>query len=152
MHSRIFQVSMEPIHKGEYISESDYYDHWFTNTWADYVSDDCNREDDIKWLAECAKGYVVNKDAHGDYLIVYNKEDYFADAFETFKEELIKIGCPTLTEFASGIDLYRLNSSYEEKCGFYVDVDGELMTFDAFVRGCAQGEQCYIGGTVDYHF
>lgn len=31
MHSRIFQVSMEPIKETDYICEADYYDHWFTN-------------------------------------------------------------------------------------------------------------------------
>ena len=48
MHSRIFQVSEKPIDKADYIGESDYWDHWFTNSVADYVSEDCYRDEDLK--------------------------------------------------------------------------------------------------------
>ena len=48
MHSRIFQVSMEPIEKDDYILERDYWDHWFTREIADYVNGSTNRNDDIR--------------------------------------------------------------------------------------------------------
>lgn len=152
MHSRIFQVSMEPINKGEYICDSDYYEHWFTREIADYVSDDCNRDSCIKWLDEVAKGYLIGKDDNGEYLIVTNKEEYFALAYENFIKALNKIGRPTLKEFGNGIDLWYLKNADEDKFGFYVDADGELMTFDAFVRRCVINEKYYIGNILDYHF
>ena len=152
MHSRIFQVSMNPINKREYIYEGDYYEHWFTREIADYVSDHCNREEDIKWLTDDARGYLVNKDDDGEYLVVTNKEEYFAPAYEKFMKALNEIGNPTLEEFTNGIDLWYLKDAAEDKFGFYVDADGELMTFDAFIRGCVTNEKYYIGGTVDYPF
>ena len=152
MHSRIFQVSMEPINKEEYICDSDYYEHWFTIEFADYVSDDCDREADIEWLSSCAKGYSIENDDNGEYLIVTNKEEYFTNAYKRFIEELDKIGRPTLEEFVNGISLWSLNNADEDKFSFYVDADGELMTFDAFIRRCVTNEKYYIGGTVDYHF
>lgn len=152
MHSRIFQVSMEPINEGEYIAEDDYYEHWFTREWADYVSDDCDRNSGIEWLNSCAKGYTVDEDGNGKYLIVTSKERYFANAYERFTEALDKIGKPTLEEFANGIDLWYLKNAYEDKCGFYIDADGELMTFDSFIRRCVINEKYYIGGVLDYHF
>ena len=45
-----------------------------------------------------------------------------------------------------------LKNANENKFGFYVDADGELMTFDTFIRKCVTNEKYYIGGTVDYHF
>ena len=159
MHSRIFQVSPSPIDKGEYICDSDYYEHWFTHQIADYVNDDCNREDDIKWLSECSKGYTVDKDANGYYIIVNSKVEYFTNAFREFTEALEKIGTPTIGQFISknGIDLWYLKNAYEDKYSFYVEYcdygyGNELITFDQFVRICDIGCKYYIGGTIDYHF
>ena len=45
-----------------------------------------------------------------------------------------------------------LDQAVEDQFGFYVDADGELMTFDAFIRRCAINEKYYIGGTIDYNF
>ena len=157
MHSRIFQLSTNPIDKEDYIEESNYYDHWFTNQIADYVNDDCDREDDITWLKDSANGYVVYKDNNNNYRLVMNsKEEYFANSYERFIDELAKIGTPTIEEFAKGISLYGVNDAYEEKFGFYVDLYGDeygsdLMTFDDFARTCDVGTIYYIGGTVDYH-
>lgn len=152
MHSRIFQVSMEPIEKENYICEADYWEHWFTREIADYVSDDCDREGDIERLGNIAKGYFVGKDDNGEYIIVTNKEEYFSYAYVKFMEALNKIGKPTPEEFTNRISLWDLNQAMEDKFGFYVDVDGELMTFDSFVRRCVINEKYYIGGTLDYHY
>lgn len=151
MHSRIFQVSMEPINKGEYICDSDYYEHWFTREIADYV-DDSDRESDISWLERNVRGYLVDKDENGEYLIVTNKEKYFEPKYKNFMKALNEIGNPTLEEFTNGIDLWYLKNADEDKFGFYVDADGELMTFDAFVRRCVINEKYYIGNILDYHF
>lgn len=154
MHSRIFQVSMEPIDKDDYIEESDYYDHWFTNSVADYVSDSKYRDEDLKWIEDCydTRGIKFGVDNNGEYLIVEDKRKYFENSFNKFMKALDKIKDCTIDDFATGVDgMWKLKDSYEEKFGFYVDADGELMTFDSFVRHCAVGRKYYIGGTVDYH-
>lgn len=152
MHSRIFQVSLNPISDLDYITESDYWDHWFTNSVADYVNGDCDRNNDIKWLTKCAKGYTIGSDENGEYLIITSKTEYFSLAFKYFKETLDKIKDYTVENFAQGFhEMWSLKNAYEEKFGFYVDADGELLSFDSFVRLCAEGEKYYIGGTIDYH-
>ena len=152
MHSRIFQVSLEPINKADYIEESNYWDHWFLNEVADYVVDSDDRNADIAWLKDCEKGYTVNHDANGDYLVITSRTDYFKNAFKRFAETLEQIKNCTIENFATGMyEIWGLENSYEDKFGFYVDADGELMTFDSFVRHCAEGEKYYIGGTIDYH-
>ena len=66
-HSRIFQVSQKPIEKADYIEDSNYWDHWFTRTLADYVADS-NREEDIEWLSTARlKGIIFNKDEHDHF-------------------------------------------------------------------------------------
>lgn len=152
MHSRIFQVSMEPILKTYYINESNYYDHWFTREIADYISDSTNRAEDIDWLASYGKGIVVSADEDGEFLIVTDREKYFKNAFEDFKEAIDEIKNCTITEFSKGLhNMWKITSAYEDKYGFYVDADGELITLDRFVRTCALNAKYYIGATVDYH-
>lgn len=153
MHSRIFQISEAPINKGEYICDSDYYDHWFTNSIADYVSDDCDRDADIEWLSECTEGLVFGEDKYGKHFIVEDREEYFRKSFEDFKRALNNIGEPTLSWFSRGMDLWYLNNAFEDKYGFYVDINGDLTTFDSFMRRyTTNGAQYYIGATIDYHF
>lgn len=152
MHSRIFQISKQPIKEEDYIDESNYYDHWFTNSIADYVSDNCNRNEDIKWLKDASKGIIFGNDENGGYFIIESKEEYFEDAFKKFKELLGKVADCTIQDFVNGIhEMWLLKTFYEEKFGFYVDLDGELLSFDSFIRYCAIEEKYYIGGTIDYH-
>ena len=153
MHSRIFQVSLNPIEKADYITESNYdYEHWFVNEIADYVSDDCDKDEDIKWLKDCVDGLNFGSDDNGDYFIVESKEAYFEKKFIAFKEALDKINKCTLSDFSKGIfEIYHLNISYEDRYGFYIDADGEVMTFDAFIRCCVENEKYYLGATCDYH-
>ena len=154
MHSRIFQVSLNPINKEDYIEESNYYDHWFTNEIADYVDGDTDRDADIEWLKNAPDGSMTfENDENGEYFIVNSRAAYFQKAFETFKTALDKIKDVTIDDFAEGINgMWALKNAYEDKFGFYVDADGELMTMDSFVRRCAVGEKYYIGGTMDYHW
>lgn len=152
MHSRIYQISTEPIHKDDYIGECDFYDHWFLNSIADYVNDDTDRDEDIKWLKECAKGYVVDSDEHGPYIMITNKEDYFKGAFEKFKGALDKIKDCTIEDFSKGIhEMWTLKDAYEDKFGFYVYTDDPI-TFNDFVRRAELNQKLYIGATIDYHF
>lgn len=120
MHSRIFQVSMEPIEEENYICEAEYCDHWFTREIANYVSDDCDRDGDIKRLANIAKGYSVGEDDNGEYIIITNKEEYFSYAYVKFMEALNKIGKPTLEELRVLSKLEeRDKESFEERSHFF---------------------------------
>lgn len=157
MHSRIFQVSKEPIDKEDYIDESNYiYDHWFTNSVADYVSNSCYRDEDLKWFEDCyeEKGIKFGVDDNGEYLIIESKVKYFEKSFKRFKELLEKINSYDITGFTKGIDeFWELKNEYEEKYGFYIHLDGdELMTLDDFARTHPENVKFYIGGTIDYHF
>lgn len=155
MHSRIFQVSLDPIDKDDYIEESNYWDHWFTSELADYVNGDCDRKDDIEWLKHfySTNGIEFGADDNGEYFIVKNKCAYFADKFETFTEIIKRMNNYTLDGFVYGVsEMWSLNNTYEDKYGFYVDIDEELMTLDSFVRRCVTEEKYYIGGTLDYHW
>lgn len=158
MHSRIFQISKQPIGESDYIEESRYWDHWFTNSHADYVSDETNRAGDIEWLRSCYSNreLAFGIDDGGEYFTIEDKTKYFAPKFEEFQKIIKQLTDSTLDNFATAkleMDVYRLNSAYEDKHGFYVDGDScGLCSLDDFIRWNDKGEKFYIGATIDYHF
>lgn len=156
MHSRIFQVSTRPIDKADYITESDYYDHWFTHSIADYVNEDCYRDEDLKWLEDCydKKGIKFGVDNHGEYLIIESKVKYFDEAYKRFKKLLERISECDITHFIDGInEFWSLKNVYEERFGFYMQTDDDgPITIDSFVRTYPENVKVYIGGTIDYHY
>ncbi len=158
MHSRIFQISTTPIDKEDYIEESDYWDHWFTNSVADYVNGDTNRESDIEWLKDCYDndGLSFGADSGGEYFVVEDKSKYFTKRFEMFQKTLRELSEVTLDDFANGAcsgKVYNLNATYDDEFGFYVDgEDTGMETFDNFIRYCNNGGKFYIGSTIDYHW
>ena len=153
MHSRIFQVDTKPISDYDYIEEDNYFDHWFLNQIADYVSDDYDRDASIEWLAECANGCEIDHDNNGYYLVVCDKEAYFKNKYDMFVGALNKLGIPTIDQFVNGIDMWQFESAYDDKFGFYIDSsDFGLITLDEFIRRSNELDKYYIGGVVDYHF
>ena len=156
MHSRIFQVSTRPIDKADYITESDYWDHWFTHSIADYIDGDCYRDEDLKWLEDCydEKGIKFGVDNNGEYLIIESKVKYFDEAYKRFKKLIKTISECGITHFINGIDeFWDLKNVYEDKFGFYMQTDDDgLMTMDNFIRTYPENVKVYIGGTIDYHY
>jgi hypothetical protein len=157
MHSRIYQISKTPINECDYIEESHFWDHWFTNEIADYVDGNVDRDDDIKWLKECYEnnGLSFGTDDNGEYFIVEDKTKYFAQNFDAFQKFLKELSETTLDGFVNGeceMTMYRLKKSYNNIFGFYVECeDCGCETFDGFIRHATVGVKYYIGATIDYH-
>ena len=157
MHSIIYQIGTKPIHKDDYIEESNYYDHWFLYSVADYVNDDVDRTEGIEWLKDCYEkdGLSFGTDENGEYFIVEDKVKFFEPNFKRFQNALQGLSTVTLDDFITGKCSYQLDdlkSAYDEKFGFYVD--GEefyLQTLNEFVRYAEIGTKYYIGATIDYH-
>jgi len=57
MHSRIIELSKEPVLKQERISEASIPE-WFCNTIADYTDANTDRDHDIKWFLSRVGNYV----------------------------------------------------------------------------------------------
>lgn len=148
MHSRIIQLTKN---KSDYfIKESDYYDHWFTHSIADYVCDGTDTNEDIEWLLSSCNGALRRGK---DKIIVVDKTLYFKNNYKGFVENLKKLQNLTFEDFCNRFDgMYALNDCYEDKFGFYIEDNGELHTLDKFMRHVKNGDEFYIGGTLDYHF
>lgn len=156
MHSRIFQISREPISKDKYISEDDFYDSGFIGEIADYVSDDTNRDDDIEWIKARLEGVV---DFNGDSFTIKDQRKYFEKSFSDFLEAIKDISLLTFKDFCTDANdfsykMYKLENAYRDEFGFYINDIGEYGTepFDDFMRRAKNGDVFYIGATLDYHF
>lgn len=154
MHSRIFQIEKEVVPEEERI-DSDCIPEWFTNSVADYTSDDCSREDDIDWLMTAALGDIATVD--GDKLTFSSDvRRYFKEKHEAFIKAAEKLSGTTFEDFVSShsVDstLFNLREAYSDRYGFYVYCDGGFLdTLDNFMRLVKDGETYFIGGVVDYH-
>ena len=88
MHSRIFQMDIEPINKEDHIDESTFYEDTFIGSIADYVDEDTNRDEDIQWLVDCYEKYGMEYNKEEGYVVFKKgfKENYFRERFKLFKE------------------------------------------------------------------
>lgn len=154
MHSQIFQLSCEPISKKEYLGEDFFYDHWFTYTVAEYVSDDCRRAE-VKKITENIPGIEGGVDENGEFFIIRDKEKYFEEAFKNFLKILDELKETTLEDFAEDnsveIQMRALNEEYCCKTGFYTILHEKVVPFDEFVRYGVLDLKYYIGAVLDYH-
>lgn len=154
MHSRIFQLSLDVIPLDDYIKEEDFYEDPFLGSVADYVSDDTNRDEDIKWLKSMLEplGAIFKKESHRDVVIFPAdfKRQYYNARFLEFKKLAQEM---TLDEFCGWQKPAKLSELISDKYGFYIYVNYPE-PIDDFVRTLSgeKEEKYYIGGTIDYHF
>jgi len=150
MHSRIIQLSEEPLHKDDFITESDFYES-FVGSVDDYVADidDSEREEDIKWLMSCLEPYGVKLDKEEESIVFPKgfKQRYFEERFKKFKET---VNGMTLNDFCDSIKAWQLSQIIEKKFDFYIYVSYP-QPLDDFIRDLEEEKKYFIGGIVDYH-
>lgn len=151
MHSRIFQMSVNPIDKTNYISEDDLPEYFF-NEIADYAHESQNsRKDDIIWFTESTCN--IFKYINDNKIKLTQKENYFSSRYEYFKETLKALNDITLEDFKRNINLYELKMSADDDYGFYIFDDNGLHTMDDWIRNnSTENTIYYIGTILDYHW
>ena len=158
MHSRIFQISKNPITEDQLLTEDRYIDDGFVGRIADYVSEQMDVEDDLNWLINCQKGIELIKEDDTFKIKIVSKKDYFEKSFEEFQNLVKKFNDYTLDEFIDSknwFDFYQMKSCYDDKYAFYFDDSDDyfgITTLDDFVRNVEEGSIYYIGKTFDYHY
>jgi len=151
MHSRLYQLTKEPVHKDEWLTEEDLYDTSFIGEIADYVSTqpEAEREEDIEWFLQGEEGAFVRE---GDKITLLPgaKHVYFAKRYNEFKKKAADF---TLDNFCSDYKVGELRNTLRDTLSFYVYTDeGGWKPLDTFIRESAEGDVFYIGGILDYHF
>ena len=160
-HSKIVQISTDPIERKDWIVDTNYYDTGFVGSVADYVAD--VTDDERKACIEYLSTYpmpgirVVPK---SETLVIVSKEEYFRSRWEKAVATARSIAEMSLVDFATpkGENAIRDMEYYgRDRYSVYVDdtaTDFEFgfTYFDDFVRQAKDGDVFYIGGIVDYHW
>lgn len=186
MHSRVFKVCpLPPIEKDgdmeefietakecNTISPDDYTEHWFTTSHADYVDDDPDPSESLKWLFSSLsynQSPVETDETKRTFVLGEGfKESYFENKFINFKSWLDKAKEVTLSDFIAswrpldldmGYLMYSLRNAYLDDGGFYIDladeydgIESELIPLDTFLRRAEIGKTYYVVGSIDYHY
>lgn len=161
MHCTIYQIMSAPVLEDDYISECDFYDHWFTKSIADYISEDVNRDVLIasfrEWLEKLGS-CKFNEENASFTLYAGFHESYFKHKYEKFKKEIASFEKITFQEFCYdhariGSLLYNIKSAFSASFEDYVSSDEfEPVTMDEFIRTAEIGTPYFIGGVLDYHY
>lgn len=161
MHSRIFELSIEPVDEDSRYT-SDYVPDWFVDSISDGIQDidiPEEREEDIKWLASYFDGACL---VNGDMLTFAGdaKEKAFDTLFKEMKAHAEKIAKADFDAFCGKdglidlkMDVYQLCDAFSNKYGFYIYEyeAGYLRTIAEWLRNADLSKPYYVGGIVDYH-
>ncbi|WP_285948815.1 hypothetical protein [Bacteroides congonensis] len=160
MHSRIFQISTEPIDKENYLNEDTLQQG--DGSFYDYCSeiDEENRKEDIANLVNHAL-------PNGMFELISDDTMRYNGGIEQWKEEYVanikkRADALTVDNMLEWCSTYYLKQAIENPLDtayhFYLDSDGcpafaeQSFAFMEFVCALEPGTVLYIGGVIDYHF
>jgi hypothetical protein len=162
-HSRIFQVSIQPIEVDDYAVSSDFYEN--SGDFADYIGDEQegdDRKDDIGHLADTLRD-LFTLDEDGEAL-TYKGETAMAAFKQAYadclREEADKVTAENILEWQTRYEVRaisketHLRTDYRFKIedwnGDFADTPAELISYVA--DKMKEGEKLYIGAVIDYHY
>lgn len=160
MHSRVFQISENPIDDLDLFTYGQYDEHWFLNEYADYtdpLTSDAAITESLTLLG-MRQGIVV--DITAKTMVVHSKNAVLADDYAEVIKCARHLTEMTLDQFAqqgggeSGPWREALNEAWSDTAGLWFDDGYEkfgMVTFNDFIRKCTEGKTYYIGTIFDYH-
>lgn len=174
MYSRIYQLSTSPISKDEFITTEDiaYAPFNFIGDIADYVDDIPEAQIGSEFVAlyramshaNNSHPFAVNMvkttlDSPHTFIFGDNfRIGYFADKFANFQTMLERLSGIDQETFSTneanslGYMMYLLREAVDNRFGYYIWIDDDLLTLDEFVRSCELNTPYYCGNVLDYHF
>lgn len=159
MHSRIIQLSVEPIEDEDFLTEDVIIQEYDIESggavWsvADYVYEvDANEV--IGNVLEFLPMSYIDLDKKDRQMVVFQegfKKKYFESRLIEVKQKISLMSAEVFSGDEPG--LYAISKLIEDRFSLYVyGEEGFTMTFDRFVRDyLSEGESYYIGGAVGYH-
>jgi len=157
MHSRIYQISTEPISAEDFLTESNLDGHWFTKEIADCVDDEVNLTEEIDGFKTLLERHQMAA-FHDEASFTFNPKGrmaYFKSAHKSFITAAQTAASLTLEQFSANEGsqlLDALSRSYCDRDGWYVFSEQyDVIPFDEFLHYAVIGQRYYIGGVLDYH-
>lgn len=152
----IYQLECEPVIDQERICEATFFDTSFMKSVAEYVTQDINVKAETENLVSVIEqnGGKTCRAAMSFWFPEGFSRMYFRNRFKRFKEIIKDLSCIDLSLFChSKIVTGKINEATEcfnRRNEDYVYSNGEIMTFDEFVRDLSPDDEYYLGGIVAY--
>lgn len=158
MHNRVYQITTEPVPEDERLSECFFYEHWFLDSIADFVSDELNRDYELECFKDALEQNKIAVFHSPDSFSILpgGKERHFAYAYEQFHKAVVEAATMSLDDFINdercGELVYTIKSRHCDHLAAYVYSEKlDMVPLDTFIRLATVGEHYYIGGVIDYH-
>ena len=152
----IYQLENAPIKDTELISESSFFGTSFMNTVAEYVTQDIDTDAETENLISIIEKYG-GKTCRDEMCFWFPdgfQRLYFKERFRQFKQIIKDLSCIDLGLFChSNIVTGKINQAsacHNRRDEDYVYSNGEIMTFDEFVRELSPDDEYYLGSIVAY--
>lgn len=150
MHSRIFQIETKRTERDDYI-KSCFFEYDEYSRFADYVSDDVDVRNDLKWLDNDIRGIF---ERNGRKLTLLNTNAFVDEWKQEIKNRAENID---LCDWSSVYDLKAVLRETHRFSDFKVYCEyGGIMDFGDYMRHLITahkpGDVFYIGGILDYHY
>ena len=155
MHSRIYQVSLNPISKEDWSSPEDFYEN--SGDFADYIGDRYEGNERKEFLEGIAKTMSDIFYLDGDALVFKGIGNFIKD-WNAYIQEL----AAKLTDTYDDMALWRISKATErthrdvysrfaiENFSFIAEPYAELVGYAA--EHMKKGDKLYVGAIIDYHF
>lgn len=156
MHSKIYQMSLKPIEKDDYVSPGHFYDKVYE--FADYIGkayDEQARKESILGLSE--KLHEIF-DLDGEALVYKGMGSFVKDWYSCIQRKANELNADKM-DMLKLYHLYRLlerthidiySRFYIEDLSEYAKPLPELINF--IKNNMKSGDRLYIGAVIDYHF
>ena len=160
-HAKIYQISMKPIKRDDYVEPDDFYDNH--DSYADWVGDEVEgkeRRECIKYLAKDLREIF---DLNGDTLVYKGKtalrafKQKWADAIKEKAQEITVDNVVRHTPRTTVRDFVNCThrDSADRFCikdwsGTFAEPMAELISYiHEYLR---KGQRLYIGAVIDFHY
>lgn len=156
MHSKIFQIGLEPIDNDEKLTPVSLYDN--SSDFADYIGDEVTGKNRLELIKMMASTFEELFDCKGDVLIFKGMGTFLEDWAKAIQQaannlnanandwQLKMYGVAKLTERTHKDSYSRF---YMEDWNCYAGPASDLIEF---LTTLEKGTKLYVGAVIDYHF
>ena len=152
-HSRIFEVSWEPLPESDWVGADEFTENGFVGSVADYTVgiNEEERHKSVERLNKHVLGTLEIVPEGSNYkltLLPNGKEEYFGHRLNSLKSLIYNM---SIEEFCRDVVAFQMQEEINKRHSFYIYSDGYYQTLDNFIRDLNEGEVYYICGVIDYH-
>lgn len=153
----IFEIGRVPIDLDKRMTSNDIPEDFYI-TIAEYIDDECDRGNNLKYFVELFGDQIqVSDDGESFTFRSTTKETYFRRKYSAFIKKATELSGISLDTFVGKTPyqissaMHELNRIFSDQFGNYIYCDEELVPLDQWVREESLKGTYYFGETIDFN-